>query len=41
MTDIFLGNPPANIEAWIRAHSAPTPTPTRATTIITTTEDGA
>lgn len=40
MTNIFLGRPPANVETWIREHSGPAPIPTRATTIITTTEDG-
>lgn len=28
MTEMYLGYPPANIEAWISAHYEPTPAPT-------------
>ena len=39
MAEIFLGEPPANIKQWIIDHyAAPI---ARATTIITTEEDGA
>ena len=27
MTEIFLGKPSANVEAWIKAHAAPIPEP--------------
>lgn len=46
-TQIFLGKPSASVEAWIKGHSyTPVDPPTppgpvaRATTIITTEEDG-